>query len=148
MTTPRRMIDVSGEEALYLLEGASQGRLVYEQRDATALRPASHVLEYGRLIVRAPAPAAAFCGRITVTYHADRIHPVAGTGWAVTAAGPAEVVTDGDEGAHYRRTLPGWVHGPHDAVLRIHPQTVTGYRFGHGSSTAVPAREAGRRQTR
>ncbi|PSJ26622.1 hypothetical protein B7P34_21780 [Streptosporangium nondiastaticum] len=71
MTTtpaPRRMVDVSGEEAWHLLGGASQGRMMYAQRDALAVRP-----------------------------------------------------------------------GPHDALLRIHPQTVTGFRFAHtpdGSATA------------
>ncbi|MFF4948636.1 pyridoxamine 5'-phosphate oxidase family protein [Streptomyces chattanoogensis] len=135
-TAARRMVDISGEEALYLLEGASQGRLVYEQRDTTALRPASHVLEYGRLIVRTPIPAAALSGRVTVTYHADQINPTTGTGWAVTASGVAEAVTNQDEATHYRRTLSGWAHGPHDTLLRIHPQTVNGYRFAHAAAPA------------
>jgi hypothetical protein len=95
------MIDVSGEEALYLLEGAAHGRLVYEQREATALRPASPVRECGRLIVRTPAPpAAALLGRVTVTCHADHLGPKTGTGWAMTASGPAEAITDPDESAH------------------------------------------------
>ncbi|MFI9202585.1 pyridoxamine 5'-phosphate oxidase family protein [Streptomyces sp. NPDC053048] len=133
---PRRMVDVSGEEALYLLGGGTQGRLMYEQREAIAVRPASHVLEYGRLIVRAPAPTAALATRTTVTYHCDYLHPNTGTGWAVTATGLAELITHPDEAAHYRRTLPGWAHGPHDALLRVHPRTVHGYRFGHPTDTA------------
>ncbi|MBP2051303.1 hypothetical protein J2Z21_004274 [Streptomyces griseochromogenes] len=24
-----------------------------------------------------------------------------------------------DEAAHYRRTLPGWVHGPHDVWITL-----------------------------
>ncbi|MFF4603140.1 pyridoxamine 5'-phosphate oxidase family protein [Streptomyces sp. NPDC001339] len=135
-TAARRMVDISGEEALYLLEGASQGRLIHEQRQVTAIRPASHVLEYGRLIVRTPVPAALLSGPVAVTYHADQINPTTGTGWAVTASGPAEVVTNTDEAAHYRRTLPGWAHGPHDTLLRIHPQTVNGYRFAHATHPA------------
>ncbi|MGD3110479.1 pyridoxamine 5'-phosphate oxidase family protein [Streptomyces sp. YGL11-2] len=102
----------------------------------TVVRPASHVLEYGRLIVRAPVPAAALAGRVAVTYHADHIDPTTGTGWAVTASGLAEVVTQEDEAAHYRRTLVGWSHGPHDALLRIHPQTVDGHRFAHATDPA------------
>ncbi|MEV0375454.1 pyridoxamine 5'-phosphate oxidase family protein [Streptomyces sp. NPDC050636] len=148
MSTVPRMIDVSGEEALYLLEGACQGRLMYDQRGVTAVRPASHVLEYGRLIVRAPAPTASLFGRVTVTYHADQIHPVTGSGWAVTASGLAEVITNEDEAAHYRRTLPGWTHGPHDSLLRIHPQTVNGYRFARPSSASNAASGAGRPRSR
>ncbi|MEV5375825.1 MULTISPECIES: pyridoxamine 5'-phosphate oxidase family protein [Streptomyces] len=147
MTTtpaPRRMVDVSGEEAWYLLGGASQGRMMYEQRDAIAVRPGSHVLEYGRLIVRSPVPQAALSGRVSVTYHCDHLRPGTGTGWAVTATGLAELVTNPDEAAHYRRALPGWSHGPHDALLRIHPQTVTGFRFAHAPDGSATARGTSR----
>ncbi|MGW1253648.1 pyridoxamine 5'-phosphate oxidase family protein [Streptomyces sp. NPDC002513] len=118
-----RMVEVSGAEALWLIEGSSTGRLVYVQRDLTVIRPARHVWEHGRLVVRTPAPAAA------ATYHVDEIRAVHGTGWTVTVAGPAEVILDRDEAAHYRRTLRGWTHGPHDTLLRLHPKTVTGFRL-------------------
>ncbi|MEV7681252.1 pyridoxamine 5'-phosphate oxidase family protein [Streptomyces sp. NPDC088341] len=131
MTVPvsRRMVEVSGTEALWLLEGAVHGRLVYVQRENAMVRPAVHVLEYGRLIVRTPAQPAALSGRAPLTYHADEIRATSGTGWTVTAGGPATVITDLDEAAHYRRTLPGWAHGPHDTLVRIQPQTVTGFRL-------------------
>ncbi|WP_438296208.1 pyridoxamine 5'-phosphate oxidase family protein [Streptomyces sp. HUAS TT7] len=132
--TPRRMVEVSGTEALWLLEGAVQGRLVYIQRESAVVRPATHRLEYGRLIVRSPAQATALSGRATLTYQADEIKVAGGTGWTVTAVGPAEVITDPDEAAHYRRTLFGWAHGPHDTLVRIQPQHVTGYRLAHAES--------------
>ncbi|MCJ1676366.1 pyridoxamine 5'-phosphate oxidase family protein [Streptomyces sp. APSN-46.1] len=140
MTVPadRLMIDVSGTEALWLLEGSAQGRLVYVRREQALVRPAAHVLEYGRLIVRAPVQAAAIPGRAQLTYHADEIRNPAGTGWTVTVHGPADVITDPDEAAHYRRTLPGWAHGPHDTLLRLHPQQVSGFRL------ARPVTGAGR----
>ncbi|MFJ8390712.1 pyridoxamine 5'-phosphate oxidase family protein [Streptomyces sp. NPDC094438] len=128
---PRRMVEVSGTEALWLLEGAVQGRLVYIQRESAVVRPAVHRLEYGRLIVRTPAQAAALSGRPTLTYQADEIKVAGGTGWTVTATGPADVITDPDEAAHYRRTLFGWAHGPHDTLVRIQPQTVSGFRLAH-----------------
>ncbi|MER5204727.1 pyridoxamine 5'-phosphate oxidase family protein [Streptomyces sp. NPDC002825] len=132
MTTPtsRRMAEVSGAEALWLLEGASHGRLVHMQRDQALVRPAVHVLEYGRLIVRTPVQAEVVGGRRVLTYQADEIRLPAGTGWSVTVSGPAEPVDDPVEAAHYLRTLPGWAYGPHDTLLRITPQTVTGYRLG------------------
>ncbi|MFE1957864.1 pyridoxamine 5'-phosphate oxidase family protein [Streptomyces sp. NPDC059479] len=133
MTVPvaRRMVEVSGTEALWLLEGAVHGRLVYVQRENAVVRPAVHVLEYGRLIVRTPAQPVALSGRASLTYHADEIRTASGTGWTVTATGPAEIITDPDEAGHYRRTLPGWAHGPHDTLLRVQPQTVTGFRLVH-----------------
>lgn len=72
MTVPvnRRMVEVPGTEALWLLEGAAQGRLVYIQRDSAVVRPAVHKLQYGRLIVRTPCQATALSGRATLTYHA------------------------------------------------------------------------------
>jgi hypothetical protein len=136
MTTPltSRMVDVSGTEALWLLEGAAQGRLLYVQRETPLVRPAVHILEYGRLIIRTPAQATALPDRPSLTYHADEIKAAGGTGWTVTATGPAEVITDPDEAAHYRRTLPGWTHGPHDTLERIRPQTVTGFRLAHAEA--------------
>ncbi|MFF4569728.1 pyridoxamine 5'-phosphate oxidase family protein [Streptomyces sp. NPDC001410] len=127
-----RMVEVSGAEALWLLEGSTLGRLVYAQRDLTVMRPARHVWEYGRLVVRTPAPAAAVPA--TATYHVDDIRAVTGTGWTVTVSGPAEVITDPDEAAHYRRTLAGWTHGPHDTLLRLHPKTVTGFRLARAEA--------------
>ncbi|MGY3334180.1 hypothetical protein ACVW0K_000279 [Streptomyces filamentosus] len=49
MTVPAglRMIEVSGTEALWLLEGSAQGRLAHVQREVAVVRPAAHVVEYG-----------------------------------------------------------------------------------------------------
>ncbi|MDD9380478.1 pyridoxamine 5'-phosphate oxidase family protein [Streptomyces sp. ZAF1911] len=140
MTVPadRRMIEVSGTEALWLLEGSTQGRLIYLQRETAMVRPATHVMEYGRLVIRAPVQSAAVLGRSLLTYQVDEIHTPAGTGWTVTAHGPADVIGNPDEAAHYRRTLSGWSHGPHDTLLRLHPQQVSGFRL------ARPVEGAGR----
>lgn len=129
---PLRMVEISGAEALWLLEGSTLGRLVYVQRDLTVVRPARHAWEYGRLVVRTPAPAEAVPS--TVTYHADEIRAVPGTGWTVTVSGPAETIADPDEAAHHRRSLAGWSHGPHDTLLRIHPKTVTGFRLARAEA--------------
>ncbi|QCX73891.1 Pyridoxamine 5'-phosphate oxidase [Streptomyces sp. YIM 121038] len=126
---PRRLVRVSGAEALYLLEGSRTGRLVHVRNDTPVLRPAAHVLEYGRLVVRAPVPRTALPAGATVTYHVDEIRTAIGTGWSVSASGPVAFVSDPDEVAHYRRTLPGWTHGPHDTLLRLDPQTVSGFRL-------------------
>jgi hypothetical protein len=70
----------------------------------------------------------------TATYHVDEIRTVTGTGWTVTVSGPAEVITDPDEAAHYLRTLSGWTHGPHDTLLRLQPKTVTGFRLARAEA--------------
>ncbi|MCB5163926.1 pyridoxamine 5'-phosphate oxidase family protein [Streptomyces bambusae] len=131
MTVPaeRMMLEMSGTEALWLLEGAGAGHLVYVQREQAVVRPACHVLEHGRLIVRAPVQPLVVLSRTVLTYHCEDVRHPDGIGWTVTAHGPADPVTDRDEAAHYRRTLPGWAHGPHDTLLRMTPQSVTGFRL-------------------
>jgi hypothetical protein len=105
---------------------------VYAQRDLTVLRPGRHTWEYGRLVVRTPAPAAAVPA--TATYQVDEVRAATGTGWSVTVAGPVDVITEPDEAAHYQRTLAGWSHGPHDTLLRLNPKTVTGFRLARAEA--------------
>ncbi|EST36603.1 hypothetical protein M878_01575 [Streptomyces roseochromogenus subsp. oscitans DS 12.976] len=76
--------------------------------------------EHGRLIVRTPVQPTSLPEAVTVT-----------------VTGPAEVIADPDEAAHYRRTLAGWTNGPHDTVLRVHPKTVTDLRLAHGTRAEV-----------
>ncbi|WP_405974839.1 pyridoxamine 5'-phosphate oxidase family protein [Streptomyces sp. NBC_00988] len=128
-----RMVEVSGTEALWLLEGSELGRLVYPQREVTVIRPGRHIWEYGRLVVRAPVQAAAI--PLTATYHVDEVRAASATGWTVTVAGPAEVIIDPNEAGHYRRTLTGWKYGPHDTIVRIHPQRVCGFRLVRGTAS-------------
>lgn len=147
MSTPPaslRMVEVSGAEALWLLEGSTLGRLVYPRRELTVVRPGRHTWEYGRLVVRTPVQAAAV--PLTATYQVDEVRAATGTGWTVTVAGPAELVTDPNEaalphslkgmgGAPIRRTLTGWTYGPQDTIVRVHPQTVSGFRLARGTAS-------------
>ncbi|MDQ0766762.1 pyridoxamine 5'-phosphate oxidase family protein [Streptomyces canus] len=135
------MTEDSGAEAVWLLEGSPLGRLVYVQREQAAARPARHVGEFGRLIVRTPTPPAAL--PLSAAYPVDDVGAATDTGWTVTATGPADVITDPDEAVHYQRTLPGWEHGPHDTVVRIRLQSATGFRCGLRHRAGPPARGAG-----
>jgi hypothetical protein len=110
--TTLRMIEVSGAEARWLLEGSCLARLVYVRRELTGVRPARHVWEYGRSIVRTPVPVPATC-RVDA---------------------PAEAITYADEAVDFRRTLAGRSHGPHDTLLRPHPETVAGFRLAHAEA--------------
>ncbi|MET9903821.1 pyridoxamine 5'-phosphate oxidase family protein [Streptomyces sp. NPDC006446] len=127
-----RMVQDSGAEARWPLEGAGSGRLVFVQRDLTVVRPAPHVWEFGRLMVRTPAQAAAV--RLSATYYVDEVRAATGTGWTAAAAGPAGI-TDPNDAAHDRRSLAGWSRSPHDAIFRIHPQTVSGFRPVRGTES-------------
>ncbi|MFF8925909.1 hypothetical protein ACF1AO_01470 [Streptomyces longwoodensis] len=74
-----RMLDLSGVEALWLLEGGSLGRRLCVLRGQPVVRPARHVFEYGRLVVRTPAPTLAMPE--TVTYCVDEVQEATPTGW-------------------------------------------------------------------
>ncbi|MET8132510.1 hypothetical protein [Streptomyces sp. NPDC005251] len=91
--------------------------------------------EFGRLVARTPPQAAAV--RSSVTGHVYEVRSATGTStstsWTVTLAGPGEAVTGPNDAAHYRRTLLGWSHGPHDAIVRIRPQSVSGFRPARGT---------------
>ncbi|MGW1656766.1 pyridoxamine 5'-phosphate oxidase family protein [Streptomyces atratus] len=136
MTTPlsRPLTEMPRSDALWLLEGAAQEHPVYVRREIPVVRPAIHILEYGRLIVRTPAQATAPACRPSLSHHADEIKTVGGISWTVTATGPAEIITDPHEAAHYHRTPPSLAHGPHDPLVRIRPQTVTGFRLAHAEA--------------
>ena len=102
---------------------------MYTQRDLPVIRPGRHTWEYGRPVVRTPAPAVAVPG--AGTYDVDEPRAPTGTGWTVPVpvAVPVDVITDPDEAADHHRTLAGWAHGPHDTLLRLHPKTVAGFRL-------------------
>ncbi|REE58693.1 hypothetical protein BX257_1122 [Streptomyces sp. 3212.3] len=117
-----RVVDFSGAAAPWLLERSTPARLLCVQRDRTMVRRARHVWGYGRLIVRALAPAA------TVPHHVEEIRTVPAGGWTVTVAVPAEVITDPADATDYRGALSGRRHGRHDTLLCLHPKTVTGFR--------------------
>ncbi|MEW2048032.1 pyridoxamine 5'-phosphate oxidase family protein [Streptomyces sp. NPDC005476] len=138
-----RRVEVSGVEALWLLEGSSPGRLVYAQRESAVIRPAPHMWECGRMVVRTPTPAAAVPA--TATHHVDESRAVPGASRKVTVCGPPQVITGPDEaalphcpegvgGTPDRRTLSGRSHGPHDTLPRLHPETVTGFRLARAEA--------------
>ncbi|MFM9594186.1 pyridoxamine 5'-phosphate oxidase family protein [Streptomyces scabiei] len=127
---PPRPVQISGAEALRLPEDSSPGRPVYRRREPTVVRPARQVAECGLLVVRTPVRTSAVPA--TGTHHVDEIRAMHGPGRTGTVHGPGDVPGDVDEVAHHRRTLPGWTHGPRDALPRLprlRPQSVTGFRL-------------------
>ena len=127
----RRMIEVSGSETPWL-EGGAQGHLLYARCAIPVGRPAVPVLLYGPLMVRMTAPTATLARR--PGSHADEIKTVGGTGGTVIPTGPAEIITAPDEASHYRGPVPGRVHAPHDTLMWLRPQSVTGFRLAHAEA--------------
>lgn len=127
---PRRLLELSRDECLRLIAGASFGRIVFTSNAMPAIRPVNHLMDGGAIIIRTRLGTAHRSATGTVVaYEADDIDPVTHTGWSVIVTGLAQLVRKPDEVARYERLLTTWVDGQLNQVIRIEPQLVTGYRL-------------------
>lgn len=142
---PRRSAALHRAEALRLLGTVSLGRIVFTRHALPAIHPVPHLVDDGDIVLRTHEGAAltirdrwAGAGGVVVAYEADAIDTVTHLGWSVVVTGYCHLVTDPDALARYRRLLrPGWSRPdelprrerPHEHVLRIRPDLVTGVRL-------------------
>ena len=138
--SPRKLRAVTRGEALSLLAGTSLGRIVFTENAMPAVRPASHLVEDGVIIVRshdgsAVVPVGAGeripgAGRETVVaYQADDIDIGTRLGWSVVVTGPATLVLNPAEVERYSVVLAPWTSAGAGQLIRVHPGIVTGYRL-------------------
>ncbi|MFF7278123.1 pyridoxamine 5'-phosphate oxidase family protein [Streptomyces griseorubiginosus] len=133
---PRRTIGVDSAEALRLLGSVSFGRIVFTEHALPTIRPVSHVLVDGNIVIRTHAGAALTARTrqarepgVVVAYEADAIDPDTHLGWSVVVTGYARLVTDPDEVARFQALLRPWVEQRLDHTVRIRPDLVTGIRL-------------------
>lgn len=118
------------------------GRVGFTSRALPALRPVSHLVERGHVIIRSHegseiVSAASTERGAVVAYEADSIDVASRTGWSVLVVGLARLIEDPREAAHYRRELPPLVPGDGGSVIRIYPELVSGFELvdsGHQAS--------------
>ncbi|WP_129260353.1 pyridoxamine 5'-phosphate oxidase family protein [Streptomyces sp. M3] len=126
-----RPVALAPDQALPLLDIVTAGQLIREMAGLPAVRVLRHCRDFGYLIVRVQLPAVPgavrWPGRLT--YQADWIDPQDHTGWTVTVSGPAQQVTNGYQRARYCLMLNAGPHDVHEHLLRIRPDSVTGYRL-------------------
>lgn len=120
-------------EAMQLLADAEYGRVVFSLNALPAVRPVNHVVDDGRIIIRARltsaiSKAVRAADGVVVAYEADSIDPEARAGWSVVATGFANTVTDPDRIARCERLLHPWVNHA-DSVISIEPTMITGLRI-------------------
>ncbi|WP_151772253.1 pyridoxamine 5'-phosphate oxidase family protein [Streptomyces abyssomicinicus] len=129
----RRSIALDASEALRLMSTVSLGRLVFTRRALPTVRPVSHLLDDGHIVIRTP-DAAALLTRglpdgghgVVVAYEAGAIDPGTHLGWSVSVTGYALPVEDAADLERYR-TLLRPLGSPHsDRLVRIRPELVTG----------------------
>jgi len=131
---PRRLTALAPPECLRLLGGVPLGRIVFTAGGLPAIRPVSHLLVDGDIVIRTHLGAAlptegARRGKVVVAYEADEIDATAHTGWSVVATGVAELVREPAELARYGSGPAAWAGEHVDCAIRIRPELVTGYRM-------------------
>lgn len=137
MMAPRREIrELTVHESLCLLGSVPLGRIAFTANAMPEIRPVIHILENDVIIIRSRVGAAiqATDGQI-VSYEADTLDAETRLGWSVIVLGRAQVVRNAAEVERYNLAMPAWVNLPVDYVIRIHPETVTGYELIDGTAT-------------
>lgn len=144
MTDERRRLEqLEPQESMSLLGSVPLGRIVFTARALPAVRPASHIVEHGYVIVRADGGVAITSALMNergtvVAYEADAIDPVDHLGWSVTLVGAAHQVSDPVAAEAFRRALRHWADSASDQVISISPGLVTGFRLVADATTAPP----------
>lgn len=110
------------------------GRVGFTSRALPALRPVTHLIDGGHVIIRthegsAIVSAASAERGVVVAYEADDIDVTSGSGWSVLVVGLARLIDDPQEADRYRRQLQPLVPGDIGSVIRIYPELISGFEL-------------------
>lgn len=126
------LAELSVEESMALLSGASVGRLAYVVDGEPGVIPVNYVFKDGTVVFRTtygPILDTISAGA-RVAFEVDDLDPAAHTGWSVVVRGRAEEVWLAEE-LEAARQLPlsSWAPGERTHYVRISPSTITGRRI-------------------
>lgn len=124
----KQVRELTAAESWRRLSGVSLGRIVFSMRALPAIRPASHLVDEGDIIIRGhpETPVGNAAGQV-VAYEADEFDPGAHLGWSVIVTGLATAIDDPAETARFDVLLRPWVRRAASALVRITPEILTGY---------------------
>lgn len=131
-----------------LLGSTAVGRVGFTSRALPDIRPVTHLIDAGHVIIRSDRDSAITGAATTergavVAYEADNIDPASGSGWSVLIVGLARLIEDSQEAARYREMLPSLVSDDAASVIRIYPELVTGFELteedAQASAEAMPS---------
>jgi hypothetical protein len=130
----RDLTELTDAEALTLLSSVALGRIVFTMRALPTVRPVSHIVDNGQIVIRSHLGAVIVSQAdnsygTVVAYEADDLDPVRRLGWGVSITGTARIIRDADRVARYRQRLVPWVSGRPDDIIAIHPELINGFRF-------------------
>jgi pyridoxamine 5'-phosphate oxidase-like protein len=133
VTPMRHRAVLTRAESLRLVGSVPFGRVVFTFRALPAVRPVSHLVDGGQIIIRASLGAAVSVAAdgpgMVVAYEADLIDAAGRAGWSVAVVGRATLVAAGPLAARYRAALHSWLDEDADEVIAISADLVTGYRM-------------------
>ena len=130
----RDLTELTDAESLALLASVSLGRIVFTMRALPTVRPVSHILDDGQIVIRSHlgamivSPGDANSGAV-VAYEADDLDPVRRLGWGVSITGTARILRNTAQVERYRRRLSPWVNHSTDDIIAIHPELINGFRL-------------------
>lgn len=139
----RRVKETTREQAMRRLGSVAVGRVGFTSRALPALRPATHLIDKGHVIIRSHEGSAIVNAASTergavVAYEADDIDVASRSGWSVLVVGLARLIDDPQEAARYRQKLQPLVPGETGSVIRIYPELVSGFEL-EGHKAPFPA---------
>jgi transcriptional regulator with XRE-family HTH domain len=110
------------------LQAGGVGRVVLVTDRGPIAHPLNFVLSEGDVIVSTTVEnAARLEGHARVSFEIDRVDESMGEGWSVLVTGTARRVDDPDEVVALAGLgLAPWAGGPRHALVRIHPDEMTG----------------------
>lgn len=130
----RDLTELTDAESLALLGSVSMGRIVFTKRALPMVRPVSHILDDGQIVIRSHLGAAIVSqtdanSGVVVAYEADDLDPDQRLGWSVSVTGTARILRNDHQVERYRRRLSPWVNDEKDHIIMIHPELINGFRL-------------------
>jgi nitroimidazol reductase NimA-like FMN-containing flavoprotein (pyridoxamine 5'-phosphate oxidase superfamily) len=122
-------------ECRALLGDRGIGRVAVSIGAVPSVVPVNYIVLDGAVVFRTGSGTKldAAVRRSVVAFEVDDIDPIYHEGWSVLVVGMADELTDPDmlARAEHLPLLP-WAPGPHEHVVTIHPEIVTGRRIVQG----------------
>lgn len=120
---------LSQSEALRLLGSVRLGRIAFTIDALPTIRPASHIVDEGVVIVRGHRGvdvALKAAANKVVAYSADVIDSRTYVGWCVTLTGMAQLIDSPSDPAQLPSVVRPWGTHEQSYLIRIEPEVVTG----------------------
>ena len=130
--TMRKLLALSPEDCLGLLEPGGVGRVGVMSADGIVMLPVNYAIAANAVVFRtAPDTLLAAHASGPASFQADRLDEAGREGWSVLVQGRAHVVAGEREvrGLERETQLEPWADGARDVWVRITPVRITGRRL-------------------